>query len=338
MTSYESVFLNMNETKTDKPTNSEIYEALADSTLTDCCLCPRQCHVNRTQQAGFCGCGDTLFAARAALHYWEEPCISGVRGSGTVFFSGCTLRCCFCQNYKISQEHFGKPVTVRQLADIFLRLQDQGAHNINLVTATQYLPWILPALDLVRDRLRIPVVYNCGGYERPEIVKVLEGYVDIWLPDFKYYDPELSRRFSGAADYFKVAGPAIRQMICQTGAPTFHMESGDAGEYRIMDRGVILRHMVLPGHRDDSIRLLRWIRDNLPREQYYISLLSQYTPFYHSSDYPELNRRITTYEYEKVVEEALALGLDQGFMQKKSSAKEEYTPPFDLSGCSVTRR
>ena len=320
--------------------NSKAYEALADSTLTDCRLCPRQCHVDRTQITGFCGCGDTLYAARAALHHWEEPCISGVRGSGTVFFSGCTLRCCFCQNYKISQEHFGKPVTVGQLADIFLRLQDQGAHNINLVTATQYLPWILPALDLVRNRLQIPVVYNCGGYERPEIVKALEDYVDIWLPDLKYFDRELSRRFSGAADYFETASRAIGQMIRQTGTPRFHTEPGGTGQEiseapspcRIMERGVILRHMVLPGHRDDSIRLLHWIAEKLPKGRYYISLLSQYTPFYHSSDYPELNRRITSYEYQKVVEEALALGLDQGFMQEKSSAKEEYTPPFDLEG------
>jgi len=312
----------------DQQKNQEFYEHVADSTLTDCRLCPRQCRVDRTGTAGFCGCKDQMFAARAALHLWEEPCISGIRGSGTVFFSGCTLRCCFCQNYKISQEHFGKPVSTRQLADIFLRLQEEGAHNISLVTATQYLPWILPALDLVRHRLQIPVVYNCGGYEREEIVRALDGYVDIWLPDLKYFAPELSRRFSGAADYFAVAAQAILQMLAQTGPPKFHTEEGHA----IMDRGVIIRHMVLPGHKDDSIRLLKWMAETLPKNQYYISLLSQYTPFYHSSDYPELSRRITSYEYQKVVDTALSLGLDQGFMQEKSSAREEYTPPFDLEG------
>lgn len=298
-----------------------------------CRLCPRMCGVDRrTPPAqGFCGGGDRIFAARAALHHWEEPCISGVNGSGTIFFSGCTLRCCFCQNYQISQEHFGKPLTTQEFADICLRLQDEGAHNINLVTATQYLPFLLPALDSVRSRLHIPVVYNCGGYERTETVRALKDYVDIWLPDFKYYSPELSSRYSHAADYFQVAALAIRQMIEQTGKPVFHPYEASASTL-LMDRGVIIRHMVLPGHMEDSIRLMHWIADTLPKGDYYISLLSQYTPFYHSSDYPELNRRITSYEYQKVVDTALELGLDQGFMQEKSSAKEEYTPPFDLEG------
>lgn len=273
----------------------------------------------------------TVMAARAALHHWEEPCISGTKGSGTVFFTGCTLRCCFCQNYEISSEMRGKELTVRQLGDVFLRLQDQGAHNINLVTATHFLPSVIQALDLAKHRLTIPVVYNCGGYERVEIVKALEGYVDIWLPDFKYCSSELSKRYSQAPDYFDKAKEAIRQMIQQTGKPAFQ-EDPSADGCRLMAKGTIIRHMVLPGAKEDSIRLLGWMKENLPGGQYYLSLLSQYTPFYHSSDFPEINRRITSYEYYQVVDKAIELGMTEGFMQEKSSAKEEYTPAFDFEG------
>lgn len=310
----------------------EAFSFFIEGQTTSCELCPRRCRTDRRSAAGYCGAGSEVRAARAALHHWEEPCISGVRGSGTVFFSGCTLRCCFCQNHQISQEHFGKTLTIRQLADIFLRLQDQGAHNINLVTATQYLPWILPALDLAKERLSVPVVYNCGGYERTETVKALKDYVDIWLPDLKYYDRELSTRYSKAPDYFAVASEAVLQMIEQTGTPVFHSCQNGPSSTLIMDRGVIIRHMVLPGQRQDSIRLLHWMADALPKGQYYISLMSQYTPYRKNPDHPELNRRITSYEYQKVVDAALELGLEQGFMQEKSSAKEEYTPPFDLEG------
>ena len=292
--------------------------------IRHCQLCPRSCGTDRRQNTGFCMAPDRITAARAALHPWEEPCISGTNGSGTVFFSGCTLRCCFCQNYQISQELYGTELTSDQLAQVFLRLQKQGAHNINLVTATHYLPWILPALDQIRGTLHIPVVYNCGGYERADTIRALDGYVDIWLPDLKYFDPELSWRYSRARDYFDIASKAILQMIEQTGKPQF--------QHSLMTRGVIIRHMVLPGQKADSIRLLHWIAETLPKGQYYISLMSQYTPFYKSHEYPELNRRITSYEYQKVVDAALKLGLEDGFIQKKSSAKEEYTPPFDLEG------
>ena len=302
------------------------------SDYSSCHLCPRSCGIDRRVSSGFCGCGDTIKAARAALHYWEEPCISGTRGSGTIFFSGCTLKCCFCQNYPISQQGLGKELTIPQLGDVFLSLQDQGAHNINLVTATQYLPSVITALDLVKHKLAIPIVYNCGGYERVEIVRELADYVDIWLPDLKYYDTALSSRYSQAKNYFDHASEAISQMVRQTGAPVLDSDG-------IMQSGVIIRHMVLPGAREDSIRLLHWIHDNLPKGQYYISLLSQYTPFFRAakanpggSEFPEICRRITTFEYEKVLNEAIALGLEQGFMQEKSSAKEEYTPPFDLEG------
>ena len=304
-----------------------------ENQIFSCELCPRQCKVDRHTRSGYCSSPAGIFCARAALHHWEEPCISGFAGSGTVFFSGCTLRCVFCQNYEISQEHFGKSLSSEQLAKVFLNLQDQGAHNINLVTATQYLPWILPALRLAKPDLRIPIVYNCGGYERAETILALRPYVDIWLPDFKYLDSDLARRCSGAPDYFTRASSAIAQMIEQTGTPSFHTEvSPDGQEVSIMDRGVIIRHLVLPGHKDDSIALLTWIADHFPKDQFFISLMSQYTPYRHLDDCPELNRRITSYEYEKVVDTALALGLDHGCMQKKSSAREEYTPPFNLEG------
>ena len=283
-------------------------EALLD--FTNCHLCPRNCGINRTISVGFCGCGSTLKAARAALHHWEEPCISGTRGSGAVFFSGCTLKCCFCQNHLISQGTLGKELSPKRLGEIFLSLQEQGAHNIDLITATQFLPQILPALDFVKHKLHIPVIYNCGGYEKTETLALLKDYIDIYLPDLKY---------------FEVASEAIPYMIEQTGGLRYDTQG-------ILQKGVIIRHMVLPGGKEDSIQLLHWIKENLPKGNYLLSLLSQYTPFYKSSDYPEINRRITTYEYNKVLDTAISLGLTQGFMQEKSSAKEDYTPPFDLEG------
>lgn len=302
--------------------------------FSSCTLCPRMCRADRTGAAGFCRCGTAPRAARAALHMWEEPCISGFAGSGAVFFSGCSLRCCFCQNASISREQFGKELTVSQLGDIFLSLQDQGAHNINLVTAVQYLPPIIRALDLVRHRLTIPVVYNSGGYERTETIARLKDYIDIYLPDLKYFDSRLSSAYSGAADYFEAASSAIMAMVEQTGPPVLEVcPRPDGGTpVSLMKRGVIIRHMVLPSCRQDSIRLLHWMKANLPEHGFYLSLLSQYTPYQRNTLPPELNRRITSYEYHQVVDTALDLGLDLGYMQKKSSAKEEFTPPFDLEG------
>lgn len=294
-------------------------------TVNACNLCPRLCGVDRTVKLGYCGCSDKIKVARAALHFWEEPCISGANGSGTVFFSGCTLRCCYCQNYEISSGCFGKEISVSRLAEIFLELQGKGAHNINLVTATQYIPQILSALDKVRGFLKIPVVYNCGGYERIETIKALKGYVDIFLPDLKYSSSELSQKYSGAADYFEVASKAITQMIVQTGGLEFDRDG-------IMQRGVIIRHLVIPGARKDSIKILNWINENLPKGKYLLSLMSQFTPVKQASKFKELGRRITSLEYNSVVDEALRLGLTNGFMQEKSSAKEEYTPPFNLEG------
>lgn len=290
-----------------------------------CTLCPRACKVDRTSRTGYCGCGAEIRAARAALHHWEEPCISGCGGSGTVFFTGCTLKCCFCQNFPISQEGLGKIISPERLEEIFLKLKEQGAENISLVTASQYLPSIIPALERARPFLGIPVVYNCGGYETLDSLRMLEGLVDVYLPDLKYYSPDVSRRYSKAEDYFAAASNAIPEMIRQTGNPQFSKQG-------ILQKGVLIRHMVLPGQKEDSMKLLNWMADTLPKDGYLLSLLSQYTPFYRAKDYPEINRRVTTYEYEKVLDTALSLGLDQGFMQARASAKEEYTPPFDLEG------
>ena len=297
-----------------------------------CTLCPLACGADRAAgQSGFCGADDRLLVARAALHHWEEPCLSGApedaRGSGTVFFSGCTLRCCYCQNYPISQQGVGKAITPERLAGIFLRLQQDGARNLNLVTATQYLPQVRQALESARAAgLTLPVVYNTGGYETLAAVKALDGYVDIWLTDFKYASPELAERYSAARNYPAVAEAALRQMLRQTGAPVYDAEG-------FLQRGVIVRHLALPGCVQDSRTVLQTLA-RIRRETgvpFLSSLMSQFTPFYKAAEYG-LGRRITTYEYRKVVDEAVRLGLTDGYMQEKSSAREEYTPPFDLEG------
>lgn len=290
-----------------------------------CNLCPRQCGANRDIEKGRCGCGEKIKAARAALHFWEEPCISGSRGSGTVFFSGCTLQCCYCQNHEISHGGFGREISEERLAEVFLDLQAQGAHNINLVSATPYIPWVCRALEIARPALHIPVVYNCGGYERTETIRALKGYVDIYLPDIKYFSAELSQRYSGAADYFEVASEAVREMVAQTGGLQYDSEG-------MLQKGVIVRHLVLPGARKDSIAILQWMAENLPRDKFLLSLMSQYTPTARTKEFPEINRRITSMEYDSVVAEAVRLGLTGGFMQQRSSASEAFIPPFDLEG------
>jgi len=293
--------------------------------ISPCNLCPRQCGVDRNSEKGYCGCGADIKIARAALHFWEEPCISGVRGSGTVFFSGCNLGCVYCQNYKISQGGVGQEISIQRLAEIFLELQDKGAHNINLVTATPYVPQVIRALDMARPSLHIPVVFNCGGYESLETIKALEGYVDIYLPDFKYMSSGISQRYSSAADYFAMATAAIREMIGQTGGLEYDGEG-------MMKRGVIIRHLVLPGARKESIEILNWLNDHMTKGQYLLSLMSQYTPAGRLEGYSELKRRVTSFEYESVVSEAVRLGLTDGFMQQRSSAESLYIPPFDLEG------
>ncbi|MDO4960782.1 MAG: radical SAM protein [Eubacteriales bacterium] len=297
------------------------------SIYSNCTLCPRVCQVNRYERAGFCGAGTKIKLARAALHLWEEPCLSGSAGSGAVFFSNCTLKCIFCQNSDISSGGFGKEISVDRLSDIFLELQDKGAANIDLITGTHYVPSIIAALDKVKHRIMIPVVFNCGGYESLDTLRLLDGYIDIYLPDLKYYDDETAVRLSAAPGYFAAALGAIGEMIRQTGSPVFSADNDDG----LLKKGVIIRHMVIPGMRKDSISLLDRLAETISTDRYIISLMSQYTPFYKAKDIPGINRRITSFEYDSVVDHAFKLGM-KGFMQERSSAKEEYTPPFDLEG------
>lgn len=293
--------------------------------LEQCRLCPRECGAARQSgQRGLCGAGKSLRVARAALHFWEEPCISGQTGSGTVFFSGCPLGCRFCQNHDISARCFGKDISVQRLAEIFLELQQQGANNVNLVSPTQYVPQIIEALDLAKPELKIPVVYNTGGYERVETLRMLEGYVDIWLPDAKYADPKRAGDYSNAANYPEVAFAAIAEMLRQAGDPVFDQNG-------MMRRGVIVRHLVMPGGMQDSFRVLEELTKLRQKQHFLLSLMSQYTPYRRDETYPELNRRVSSYEYRRVCEYAQELGFE-GFQQERSSAKEEYTPDFDLTG------
>ncbi len=290
-----------------------------------CTLCPRQCGADRTQDQGFCGGGPKAKIARAALHFWEEPCISGEEGSGTVFFSGCPLQCCFCQNHKISNGNFGREVSTARLGEIFLELQAQGANNINLVTAGHYAPQVIEALGLVKGRLHIPVVYNSSGYEEMSTLRLLEGYVDIYLPDLKYMDNQRAQRYSGAANYVEKATAAILEMYRQAGPAVFD----EAGH---MKKGMIVRHMVLPGGIKDACAVLEWLKENLPLDNVWVSVMSQYTPFYKSGEYPEIHRRLNQKEYNAVLDALDSLEIENGFVQELSSAKEEYTPDFCLQG------
>ena len=289
--------------------------------MDGCILCPRQCGVDRTERVGYCGSGSLPKVARAAKHHWEEPCISGTEGSGTVFFSGCTLGCVFCQNREISRGGTGREVTVEHLADIFKRLEGQGVHNLNLVTPTHFTPQILQALELAKPT--VPVVMNCGGYERVETLRQWEGKVQVYLPDLKYFSPELSAKYSAAPDYFAVASKAIMEMHRQQ--PQLVWE-GD-----LLKSGLIIRHLVLPGCMKDSLQILDFLDNHLPKDSFLLSLMSQYTPTENCKQFPEINRRVTTYEYRKVADRAAELGFF-GFAQDRRSAKEEYTPPFNLEG------
>ena len=288
-----------------------------------CTLCPRNCRAERTPQAGsgLCGVGTLPKIARAALHRWEEPCISGTRGSGAVFFSGCGLRCAFCQNEGISQRAEGQIVSVRRLSEIFRELEEQGAHNINLVNPTHFAVGIAEALRL--RPLPVPVVYNTSGYERVETLRMLDGLVSVYLPDYKYRDSALAQRLSGAADYPERAAEAILEMARQTGPAIF---DGDG----MLLRGTIVRHLILPSHTRNSIEILDWIKNNLP-EGVLVSLMAQYVPCGRAAEFPEINRRITKREYEKVQQHLFDLGLD-GYVQERTSAQKGFIPPFDLEG------
>ena len=297
-----------------------------ESFMKDCRVCPRNCSVDRlSDQKGFCRAGAEIILARAALHMWEEPCISGKEGSGAVFFSGCSLGCKFCQNGQISRGQTGKKVTADRLADIFLELQQQKANNINLVTAGHFLPQVAEAIEKSRNRgLQIPVVYNSSGYEKSEMLKLLEGLVDIYLPDFKYMDPELAEKYSYARDYPEVAREALKEMVRQTGTPEFDRQG-------IMKKGVIVRHLLLPGHVKDSRRVLEYLLSTYGKE-IYISLMNQYTPMPAMKDDPRLSRKVTDREYQRLIEYGIQLGLENGFIQEGETAKESFIPEFNGEG------
>lgn len=291
--------------------------------MGDCTLCPRRCHVNRLQgQRGACGMTAELRIARAALHPWEEPCISGEQGSGTVFFSGCPLQCVYCQNHEIAAGRLGKPCTTEQLAETFLDLQAQHAHNINLVTPTHMMPRILDALQLAKEKgLRIPIVYNTGGYENPETLKLLEGWVDIYLTDFKYMSAALSGAYSHAADYAEMAKPALAEMVRQTGEARFSPDG-------MMRRGVIVRHLLLPGQTADSKTVVEYLYRTYG-DKIWISLMNQYTPLEWVQEDPVLHRRVTQAEYDAVVDYAVELGVENGFTQEGEAASESFIPQFE---------
>ena len=289
---------------------------------THCTLCPRRCGVDRTRgQLGFCKMPGQIHAARAGVHYWEEPVISGSFGSGAVFFSGCTLKCAFCQNYDISQENFGKPMTSAELRAAFERLIDEGVQNINLVTPTHFLPDILPALE---PKLPVPVVYNCGGYESVETLRQLEGKIDVYLPDFKYSDNALAKKLSSAPDYFETASAAILEMYRQVGKPVLEDDE--------MKRGVLVRHLVLPGCVDNSLGVLDWVAEHFRSGDVLFSLMSQYVPMGRAVEMPPFDRRITELEYDSVLSYMMLLGIEDGYTQDFSSAERGYTPSFDLTG------
>lgn len=291
-----------------------------------CRICPRNCGADRLMgERGFCGMPAEIYAGRAALHMWEEPCISGEEGSGAVFFSGCNMHCVFCQNQKISAEGQGIRINVDELADTFLRLQDQKANNINLVTAGHYLPTVAEAIRIARKKgLHIPVVYNSSGYEKADMLKLLNGLVDIYLPDMKYASSELAGKYSHAEDYPAVCRSAIAEMVKQVGEPVFD-------ERGMMKKGVIVRHLMLPGRFLNSRRVIRYLQETYGN-CIYISIMNQYTPMHHFKKYPELNRKIRKSEYEKLLDYALSIGVEQAFYQEGDTTAESFIPVFDGTG------
>lgn len=294
----------------------------------DCChLCPRSCGVDRNQgETGVCGTDSSVYLARAALHMWEEPCISGRTGSGAVFFSGCSLRCVYCQNYKIANMQVGKKVSVKRLARIFLELQEKGAANINLVSPSHYLPQVRKALELARKSgLSIPAVYNCSGYEKTEALRQLKGVIDIYLTDFKYMDASLARRYSGAEDYPETARAALAEMFRQHPETVFDSQG-------MMQKGIIVRHLLLPGALENAKAAVKYVYE-VYKDKVWLSLLNQYTPFPRlKKNYPELAVKVTQRQYEKLVDYAVSLGVENGFIQEGETAKESFIPDFNYEG------
>lgn len=292
----------------------------------NCLLCPRKCGINRsTGQTGVCGVSSEIKVARAALHYWEEPCISGKRGSGAVFFSGCSLHCVFCQNREISDGKEGKVISKERLSDIFMELADKGANNINLVTPGQYIPDIVWAVNDSKSRgMKLPIIYNTSGYENVTELKLLEGIVDVYLPDFKYMDSTLSARYSRAKDYPSVAKQALSEMVRQQPDVVIDNATG------LIQKGVIVRQLLLPGHVNDAKAVLKYLYDTY-HDHVYISMMSQFTPIA-LKDYPEINRTVTRREYERLVDYALEIGITNAFIQEGDVAKDSFIPAFDCEG------
>lgn len=292
----------------------------------NCLLCPRKCGINRrTGQTGVCGVSSEIKVARAALHYWEEPCISGKRGSGAVFISGCSLHCVFCQNREISDGKEGKVISKERLSDIFMELADKGANNINLVTPGQYIPDIVWAVNDAKSRgMKLPIIYNTSGYENVTELKLLEGIVDVYLPDFKYMDSTLSARYSRAKDYPSVAKQALSEMVRQQPDVVIDDATG------LIQKGVIVRQLLLPGHVNDAKAVLKYLYDTY-HDHVYISMMSQFTPIA-LKDYPEINRTVTRREYERLVDYALEIGITNAFIQEGDVAKDSFIPAFDCEG------
>ena len=287
-----------------------------------CNLCPRKCNVDRKNQLGLCGASTTIKIARAALHFWEEPCISGEKGSGTIFFSHCSLQCVFCQNYRLSHDHpLGEEITISQFADICLDLQEQGANNINLVTPTHYVPWIVEGIKLAKKRgLHLPIVYNTSAYESVETIRMLDGIVDIYLPDLKYFDDQYGILYSHAPNYFFYATEAIKEMVKQVGEPIFN-------EQGILQRGVIVRHLCLPGLKENSKKVLHYLYTTY-HNQIYISIMNQYTPIRHFERFPNLNQTLSEEDYDEIIDYALDIGITQAYQQEGETQLESFIPEF----------
>lgn len=294
-----------------------------------CRLCPRNCKADRSAgHFGVCKVGAGLKVARAALHYWEEPCISGKNGSGTVFFSGCSMHCVFCQNEAIAQGEIGKEIEKERLVEIFLELQEKGANNINLVTPGQYVPQIIWSVEQARNQgLWIPIIYNTGSYEKVETLKRLEGIVDVYLPDFKYWGSAPAKKYANAPDYPKVARTAIAEMVRQQPAPVFC----EKGEEELMKNGVIVRQLLLPGLLEDAKQIVQYLYETYG-DRIYLSLMSQFTPLAHVENYPELNRKVSRTEYDALVDYAIDLGVENGFIQEEDVAEESFIPDFNCEG------
>ncbi len=294
----------------------------------ECTLCPRNCKVNREEKSGICQVSSTLKVARAALHFWEEGCISGTKGSGAVFFSGCPLHCVFCQNEAISHGQTGKEISREELAEVFLQLQEQGANNINLVTGGHFAPHIIWAVESARKQgLDLPIVYNTSSYESLDTIKSLEGIVDVYLPDFKYFSPELAAKYSHAADYPEVAKAVIGEMVRQQPKSMFYEREGQ----ELMGKGVIVRQLLLPGQLKDAKAIVKYLHETYGN-QIYLSLMSQFTPLPHLENYPELNRRVSKKTYEKYIDYAIELGVENGFIQEGEVAEESFIPEFNGEG------